>query len=316
MTYFAKLWYHVSTCLYVCVRCGLILKDFKLFQATHAGHIHPGTLNCMQKTTTANIRHTILYLMHLTASSLLHVVSKACSIDNMKAPIRPYQFMGTGYWTYWHLSSSDGVSVPPTWGLTGWPCYVSTIALLLCFFLAYPSDTMKRHAHTPRNRPARSVSESWILLVGVPWVSQLVTLWLWTSSILTLATCFMYREASVLGLESWREKQRAPWCQCFIPVGPCVPLPIGQIATCSNVAGWSSVKLWLHATPKGGGKLSGGEVVKVPLSLTFPCLTVCWSWHFPRQQEQTSCRWLLIAITGGASWVRALAGNLDVAMDG
>ena len=132
MTYFAKLWYHVSTCLYVCVRCGLILKDFKLFQATHAGHIHPGTLNCMQKTATANIRHTILYLMHLTASSLLHVVSKACSIDNMKAPIRPYQFMGT--WTYWHLSSSDGASVPLTWGLTGWPCYVSTIVLLFCFF--------------------------------------------------------------------------------------------------------------------------------------------------------------------------------------
>lgn len=25
----------------------------------NAGHIHPGTLNCMQKTKTANIRHTI-----------------------------------------------------------------------------------------------------------------------------------------------------------------------------------------------------------------------------------------------------------------
>lgn len=55
---------------------------------------------------------------------------------------------------------------------------------------------------------------------------------------------------------------------------PCVPLPIG-------VAGWSSVKLWLHATPKGGGKLSVGESASqfdIPLfdsllKLTFPTPT-------------------------------------------
>lgn len=255
----------------------------------------------------------LLYLMHLTASSLLNLTA---SIDNMKAPIRPHQFMDTGYCTYWHLSSSDGASVPPIWGLTWWPCSVSTLVLLCVFF-----GLSKWHDEAPCTQPLQPPSQErfwesnsigWGMFL--PWVSQLVTLWLWTSSILTLATCFMYREASVLGLESWREKQRAPWCQCSIPVRPlratthrpnCHLFQRGRLKQCQTMATCDAKR--------------GRQTQR-----WWKCLSV---WHSPVWQfveadishankSIQSCRWLLVAITGGASWVRALAGNLDVAMDG
>lgn len=172
MTYFAKLWYHVSTCLYVCVRCGLILKDFKLFQAAHAGHIRPGTLNWMQKTTTANIRHTITVFDAFDGLKFATWCPKLVPLT-MKVPIRPYQLMDTGYCTYWHLSSSDGVSVPLTWGLTGWPCYVFTLFFCFLFF----SGLSKRHDVAPCTQPPKPPSQErfWELnSIGwgmfLPWV--------------------------------------------------------------------------------------------------------------------------------------------------
>ena len=167
-----------------------------------------------------------------------------------------------------------------------------------CFAFVFFFGLSKRHDEAPCAQPPQPPSQErfWELnSIGwgmfLPWVSQLVTLWLWTSSILALATCFMYREASVLGLESWREKQRGALMSmlhpCWTLRATTHRLHCHLFQPFFDVAGWSSVKLWLHATPKGRGKLSGGEVVKVPLSLTLPGLTVCWSWHFPRQQEQT-----------------------------
>lgn len=305
MTYFAKLWYHVSTCLYVCVRCGLILKDFKLFQAAHAGHIRPGTLNWMQKTTTANIRHTITVFDAFDGLKFATWCPKLVPLT-MKVPIRPYQLMDTGYCTYWHLSSSDGVSVPLTWGLTGWPCYVFTLFFCFSVFFRPIQATRCSAMHTT----PETAQPGAFLRVEFYWlgdVSALGTLWLWTSSILTLATCFMYREASVLGLESWREKQRGALMSMLHPC---------WTPACHYPSAWQAEAVSNYGYMRRQKGEANSALVKVPLSLTFPCLTVCWSWHFPRQQEQTSCRWLLIAITGGASWVRALAGNLDVAMDG
>lgn len=173
----------------------------------------------------------------------------------------------------------------------GWQDGHVMFPLLFCFcvcFFGLSKRYDEAHAHNPRNRPDRSVSESWILLVGGCFCLGSHSLWLWTSSILTLATCFMYREASVLGLESWREKQRAAWCQCSIPVGPCVPLPIGYIASCSNLFWtWQAEAVSNYGYMRRQKGEANSAVVKVPLSVTLPCLTVCWSWHFPRQQEQT-----------------------------
>ena len=310
MTYFAKLWYHVSTCLYVCVRCGLILKDFKLFQAAHAGHIRPGTLNWMQKTTTANIRHTITVFDAFDGLKFATWCPKLVPLTTWRSLSGPISWWILDtvptdiclavmeYQCRWHGGWQDG----------------HVMFSLYCFAFLFFSGLSKRHDVAPCTQPPKPPSQErfWELnSIGwgmfLPWVSQLVTLWLWTSSILTLATCFMYREASVLGLESWREKQRGALMSMLHPC---------WTPACHYPSAWQAEAVSNYGYMRRQKGEANSALVKVPLSLTFPCLTVCWSWHFPRQQEQTSCRWLLIAITGGASWVRALAGNLDVAMDG
>lgn len=318
MTYFAKLWYHVSTCLYVCVRCGLVFWQHQVVSMLDTSI--QALLTACRKPKLQTYGTRLLYLMHLTASSLLHVVSKACSIDNMKAPIRPSQFMDTGYCTYWHFSSSDGVSVPLTWGLTGWPCYVSTIILLFCFFRPIQAARWSAMHTTPATAQPGA-----FLRVEFYWLGDVSALGLTACDFVTLnfqhlsTGNLLHVQRSVspwLGMLKGKTKGAlmSMLHPCWTPAChyPSATLPLvptffwrGRLKQCQTMA---------TCDAKRGRQTS--SVVKVPLSLTFPCLTVCWSWHFPRQQEQTSCRWLLIAITGGASWVRALAGNLDVATDG
>ncbi len=203
-------------------------RCFKLRMLDTSIHPQTGTL-CCRKPQPKTYSTQQLYLM---ASSLLHVVSKVCSIQNMRSPISLWIFTDTEYCTYWHLAVmeyqclrhggwQDGHLMFP---LFVFFCFfvrpIQTIQWSECSQLQHISST--QNSHRPY-RPDRSLSESWTLFgwgMFLLWVSQLVTNFqhLTTGNLL-----HVQRSVSQTGLESWREmeKQRAPWCQCSICLGPC-----------------------------------------------------------------------------------------------
>ena len=251
-------------------------RCFKLRMPDTSIHPQTGTL-CCRKPQPKTYSTQQLYLM---ASSLLHVVSKVCSIQNMRSPISLWIFTDTEYCTYWHLAVMEYQCLRHGGWQDGhlmFPLFV-VVFFLVCGLSKRYNEANAHNSSIfpqPKTLTDRTVQTGAFLrvelfLVGGCFCFGSHSLWR-TSSILRLATCFMYRGASVkLAWKvegKWKNKGRPDVNAQFV-LDPAITHRLNLqydyscctwCASCSNlfdVAGWSSVKLWLHATPKGGGSAS------------------------------------------------------------